>query len=71
MKPIGAIEAQIVDQLSVFSVAGAGGEEIRLDDGFVVSEKLEVDLVLRFVAFEGRKVEVLPVGQRMREEKVP
>lgn len=55
VKPIGAIEAQIVNLLPA---ARAGGVEIGLDDGPVLAEELEVDLVLGLVALEGGEVDV-------------
>lgn len=55
MKPIGAIEPQIVNLLSVASPASV---EIGLHDRLVFAQELEVDLVLGFVAFEGGEVDV-------------
>lgn len=55
MEPIGAIESEAVDALPV---SGSGGEVVGLNDGPVVAEELEVDLVLTLVAFEGGEVEV-------------
>lgn len=55
VEPISAIEPQVVNLLPV---PGAGGVEVGLHDGPVIAQELEVDLVLRFVAFEGGEVEV-------------
>ncbi|KAF7844678.1 hypothetical protein G2W53_001583 [Senna tora] len=55
VKPIGAIEPQVVNPLPVPAPAG---EEIRLHDGLVLPQELEVDLVLGFVALEGGEVDV-------------
>lgn len=51
--------------MDLLPLPSSGRVHVGLDDGFVFAQKLEINLVLRFVAFQRRQVEAAVQAARV------